>query len=331
MAPALNPAFDQDRREGMERRGRAVDFLEQHSAEMTCARWPAHWPGAVTHAHARARPRAARRATGDRRARGSRRARRQRGSPWRRRCASARVPPSPTPRMPAAARRTSPRCRTGWPDRSRRAPRQVRAPSLRTMDPGASAADRALRAARTAWRRAPRRSTRAAAVRCLPSPSAPGRSIRIPRARFRVRRPRGSAHRGAPAAAAPGRQPAASRRRARVCWRARQTRLHRPSADGGTRRRDRKDGASARRRSPPRGRRARVRPQRVERVVGDAAGPDEIPQRIDRFGRVAAAGRVVERTEERRAAGGEVVDDRPLARSARSPDVRDCCGRRSAR
>ena len=53
-------------------------------------------------------------------------------------------------------------------------------------------------------------------------------------------------------------------------------------------------------------RRAREGAQRMERVVGDDAFPHEIPQRVDRFARVAAAGRLVQRREERRAVPLEV-------------------------
>ena len=43
---------------------------------------------------------------------------------------------------------------------------------------------------------------------------------------------------------------------------------------------------------------ARERPQRVKGVVGDEPLPDEIPQRLHRFGRIAAAECLVERSEE---------------------------------
>ena len=51
----------------------------------------------------------------------------------------------------------------------------------------------------------------------------------------------------------------------------------------------------------------------MEGVVGDEPLPHQVPERVDRFGRIAAARRLVERGEERRAFRSEVIDDRPLA------------------
>jgi len=51
----------------------------------------------------------------------------------------------------------------------------------------------------------------------------------------------------------------------------------------------------------------------MKRVVGDQPTPDQVPQRLDGLGREAAADGVVERREERRAMGAEVVDDCGLA------------------
>ena len=82
-----------------------------------------------------------------------------------------------------------------------------------------------------------------------------------------------------------------------------------------------------RRRQPPRAERGRGRPltapprdaracegaQRVKRVVGDRSLPDEIPQGVDGFGRVAAAHGLVQRSEERRAVGLEILEDRGFA------------------
>ena len=68
--------------------------------------------------------------------------------------------------------------------------------------------------------------------------------------------------------------------------------------------------ADARRRRP------RERAQRVEGVVGDEALPDEIPERVDGLAGIAAAGRLVERREERRAraTSAGASSDRLLAR-----------------
>ena len=88
----------------------------------------------------------------------------------------------------------------------------------------------------------------------------------------------------------------------------------RPSADGGATRRLRKRAAARRRLARPALVRARERAQRVERVVGDRALPHQIPQRVDGLAREAAAGRLVQRGEERRAVLAEVIDDGLLAR-----------------
>src|SRR5205823_5033242 len=66
--------------------------------------------------------------------------------------------------------------------------------------------------------------------------------------------------------------------------------------------------------APPRRVRARERAQRVKRVVGDEPAPHERPQRVDRFRGIAAADRVVQRTEKRRAAIAKRLENRELAR-----------------
>ena len=93
------------------------------------------------------------------------------------------------------------------------------------------------------------------------------------------------------------------------------TSVQRPSADGGARRRDRNgaDLGLAALHAPPRRARAGERAQRVKRVVGDQPLPDQVPQRVDRLRRVAAADRVVQRPEERRAAVAQQLEDRRLA------------------
>ena len=56
-----------------------------------------------------------------------------------------------------------------------------------------------------------------------------------------------------------------------------------------------------------------IRAQRVQRVVGQQALPHQIPNRVDRLLRKAAAGRFVQRPEERRAVAMQVRDDRGFA------------------
>ena len=144
------------------------------------------------------------------------------------------------------------------------------------------------------------------------------------------------------------RRPTAWRRgcglRAAACGRAgrsrRRTSVHRPSADGGARRRDRNAGASgapARRRA--RRARARERAQRVERVVGDEPLPDEIPERVDGFGRDSRRRPRRGAAEERRAVRAQVVEDRgfafasrrrPAPPAPRPSDVATAVGRRLA-
>src|SRR5207253_2397400 len=63
----------------------------------------------------------------------------------------------------------------------------------------------------------------------------------------------------------------------------------------------------------PRAARARERPQRVKRVVGDGARPHEIPERIDGLRGIAAADRLVKWREERRAVRAQEVHNRALA------------------
>src|SRR2546426_6529208 len=63
----------------------------------------------------------------------------------------------------------------------------------------------------------------------------------------------------------------------------------------------------------PRGAAARERAQRVKRVVGDEPLPDEIPECVDGLAGIAAANRVMQGTEERRAARAEAVENCELA------------------
>ena len=65
-------------------------------------------------------------------------------------------------------------------------------------------------------------------------------------------------------------------------------------------------------------RRPRERAQRVEGVVGDGAAPHQIPERVDGLAGVSAAGRFVQRGEERGALVAQVVEDRGFA-SATTP------------
>ena len=205
-------------------------------------------------------------------------------------------------------RATSASRRTGSRDRSPRA----RRPRPRRAHRAAIAAGRARRAARTASRRARRRSSRAGRGRFLhrlqhriDAAEAAGDRFggdRFARddavAREQLLRDGGGPRRGRASAAL-----AASA--AVGCSRRDRSRHQRPSAFGRRRRQaprsERRDAGATPRVAAPRRARARERAQRVKRVVGDQPLPDQVPQRVDRFAGIAAADRLVQRPEERRA------------------------------
>ena len=222
--------------------------------------------------------------------------------------------------VPSVSATSAPR-RTGSPDRWPPARRSRVRPARRA----ASAAGRARRASRTASRRGRRRSSRAGCGRVPPCPSAPDTRCPKPPA--------------TPSAATASRVTTPCR--ASSCWVtaaahfvvvacSREPFRRAPSlADGLARLRpwhQRPPSLGRRRREPPRSKRrdrrlpafhppprrarARERAQRVKRVVGDQSLPDQVPQRVDGFGGIAAADRLVERTEERRAAIARAVEDR---------------------
>ncbi len=148
-----------------------------------------------------------------------------------------------------------------------------------------------------------RRSSHAERARFLRAGGTPDRRPRSRPAAARCWRPHESRCRAGPAAAAPCSSPTLLSIADDIG-----SRLHRPSADWGINRRDRK---AARASAARPFRRREVGAKRVQRVVGDQSLPDQRPQRIDRFLREAATGRLVNRGEERRA-----VPAQPCRRSA---------------
>ena len=305
--------LDQPPRHRVGGRRRAVDLLDQHAARAHRRRSArgrsarGRWPGRLAIAAAPLGQPCQQLPVAARRVRDERAVDENHGCADRSR--------EPARHVRSGRRRLERRCRTGWPDRWPTA-RRSRVRSSGSAQ--ASAADRGRRAARTVSRRDRRRSSRGGSGRVPPSPSAPGRPRRSRRqvlaaAASRVRMPCRFSSCWAMAVA--------HRRRAALrsdaC-----TRLQRPSAVGGTSRRERNAGAAAGRFTRRRRRPCRVNARRAWNVsfVIDAA-PDEVPQRVDGFGGIAAAGRFVKLPEERRAVRLEVVDD------GISPTCRAACPR----